>query len=425
MAFHVRSVSSSEKDFLPGSETVPPTPLAKGMPGRLTLPPGAAARGASVGHSSLPAKNAHQRLSPRWSPRLAQSAAAAVAAAGLTPRGNTTHEDSGLWIPARESYQGLGGSTSSQRYQKVENGFSGLGPGPAPNLRTEQTSIESPREKHVPLTTLAAAKNSGSVGVTQPRLSKLQRPPRPSNRNLRSTWPGVEARETLTTRGAPRLRHEKPPSHGVGQDIPLPDVSPGDIVLEERAGLGTSVPDHSSAVKEDPGAKVSGLAATTRQKVLMLREQVGALAAYCDRLEHAAGLAEWHGGMLPLGPAHTTAMKAAAQQLSVWDTEVDTENTKVLPSPRTEMAQWLEDLTKTSKTSRTSSPQTMPGSVTGLEALWMPHGPDQGAGPMALAQPPVSRSICWDLGALWPQEDISRWSTPGSHAGWAQQTSAC
>lgn len=28
-------------------------------------------------------------LSPRWSPRLAQSAAAAVAAAGLTPRGES------------------------------------------------------------------------------------------------------------------------------------------------------------------------------------------------------------------------------------------------------------------------------------------------------------------------------------------------
>ena len=35
---------------------------------------------------------------------------------------------------------------------------------------------------------------------------------------------------------------------------------------------------------------------------------------------------------------------------------------------RTEMAQWLEDLTKTSKTSRTSSPQTMPGSVWGTQA---------------------------------------------------------
>ncbi|CAJ1360563.1 unnamed protein product [Effrenium voratum] len=54
--------------------------------------------------------------------------------------------------------------------------------------------------------------------------------------------------------------------------------------------------------------------ASARQKVLLLREQVGALAAYCDRLESAAGLVSADTSA-PLGPAHSAAMKAAAQQL--------------------------------------------------------------------------------------------------------------
>lgn len=36
--------------------------------------------------------------------------------------------------------------------------------------------------------------------------------------------PSMPARCSPLARGAPRLRHEKPPSHGVGQDIPLPDA---------------------------------------------------------------------------------------------------------------------------------------------------------------------------------------------------------
>ncbi|CAK9037651.1 unnamed protein product [Durusdinium trenchii] len=54
-----------------------------------------------------------------------------------------------------------------------------------------------------------------------------------------------------------------------------------------------------------------------RQKVLLLREQVGALTAYCDRLESAAGLPSNAAGSLPMGPAHLAAMKAAAQQLAI------------------------------------------------------------------------------------------------------------
>lgn len=423
----IRSITSS-LDFLPGAETVPKTPLARpnGAKGDLTLPRTTGPTGQSVSMASGHVR-AHQRLSPRCSPRLAQSAFSAQEAAGLTPRGSK-HEDSGLWIPAR-TYEGLSG-LGSQRLHKVETaGFrgyvdcEGVGPGCAPNLGGAEDvlspQVESPREKQVPGTALS------SIHVA---LAKLHRPPRPrcSARAQRATWPPVEASEAprqspasrlsgrlQAPRGAPRLRGVRPPSHGVGQDTPLPEVSPSDIVLEERGGL--SIPAHSSAVKtEDSALGALGGLAATRQKVLMLREQVGALAAYCDRLEHAAGLADgWHGnGLLPLGPAHTAAMTQAAQQLSIWAAPSQSGTPPANDASRREMASWLADLTKTSSSQSVTSR----------------FGPDEGAGP-ALRQstdPFAALSFC-DLGELggylWP-EDLSRFTTP-SHSGWAVQTPAC
>eukprot|EP00435_Cladocopium_sp_Y103_P032830 s982_g8.t1 len=385
VAAHARSITSSEMDFLPGAETVPKTPLAQPK-GDLTLPP-SRNTGQAVSMVSGHVR-AHQRLSPRCSPRLAQSAFSAQEAAGLTPRGSK-HEDSGLWIPAPRSYEGLSGlgSFSSHRLHKVEHGFrgyvdlcEGVGPGCAPNLGGAEDvmspQVESPREKQVPATALS------SNHVVTP--IKFHRPPRPS-RAQRATWPPVEApRQSqsglasgrLSARGAPRLRGVRPPSYGVGQDSPLPEVSPTDIVLEERAGAGSSIPAHSSALKtEEPSRALGGLAAT-RQKVLMLREQVGALAAYCDRLEHAAGLADgWRNGLLPLGPAHTAAMTQAAQQLSIWASEPSqswTPDARESDASRREMASWLADLTKTSRSA---------DSVTASR-----FGPDEGAGPVVQAE---------------------------------------
>lgn len=432
VAAHARSITSSEMDFLPGAETVPKTPLAQPK-GDLTLPP-SRNTGQAVSMVSGHVR-AHQRLSPRCSPRLAQSAFSAQEAAGLTPRGSK-HEDSGLWIPAPRSYEGLSGlgSFSSHRLHKVEHGFrgyvdlcEGVGPGCAPNLGGAEDvmspQVESPREKQVPATALS------SNHVVTP--IKFHRPPRPS-RAQRATWPPVEApRQSqsglasgrLSARGAPRLRGVRPPSYGVGQDSPLPEVSPTDIVLEERAGAGSSIPAHSSALKtEEPSRALGGLAAT-RQKVLMLREQVGALAAYCDRLEHAAGLADgWRNGLLPLGPAHTAAMTQAAQQLSIWASEPSqswTPDARESDASRREMASWLADLTKTSRSA---------DSVTASR-----FGPDEGAGPVVQAErrsmdPFGALSFPCDLGDLggylWP-EDLSRFTTPPSHSGWAVQTPAC
>ncbi|CAK8985543.1 unnamed protein product [Durusdinium trenchii] len=96
-------------------------------------------------------------------------------------------------------------------------------------------------------------------------------------------------------------------------------ISPGDVVLEERVGGYQWIESVSPAELCDivpprfnaNAAAVGGLASAMRQKVLLLREQVGALTAYCpgvsesrqlgDRLESAAGLPSNAAGSLPMG----------------------------------------------------------------------------------------------------------------------------
>eukprot|EP00913_Durusdinium_trenchii_P012159 g11420.t1 len=169
----------------------------------------------------------------------------------------------------------------------------------------------------------------------------------------------------------------------VGKDLPLDSVhsaiSPGDVVLEERVG-GDIVPPRFNA----NAAAVGGLASAMRQKVLLLREQVGALTAYCDRLESAAGLPSNAAGSLPMGPAHLAAMKAAAQQLAILHPSPRETEHLSAPGPSADGWSGVDEETRTRISSGLADWVGSPvrAHVPREGDAGHPGGPDQGAGPL-------------------------------------------
>jgi len=129
-------------------------------------------------------------------------------------------------------------------------------------------------------------------------------------------------------------------------------VAPSDVVLEESQPLPCLERASGMTYQAVTVGAIGGLT-EARHKVLRLREQVGALAAHCDRLEKAAGLFGNH--LLSdecLGPAHVLAMKAAVQQLhgnaseEVRDVSHRSSSSNPADDAVNRMQSWVDDLEK-------------------------------------------------------------------------------
>lgn len=407
-----QSQTSSERDFLPGADAMPLPSLAKSRGAKLALLLPRARATSNLGTS--PISRATPRL--RGSPRLAQQSAAALAAAGLTPGGSRTHEESGLWIPRKTAYEGL----SAPAIPKGDyGGYVDLcrgGPGPPPNLASPglapSSHVESPRANSLPHTPLA----KGRISRGKLRLPKSFAIDHPIS--------GVTGSSQVRSR-RPVVR--QPP---VGKDLPLDSVhsaiSPGDVVLEERVG-GDIVPPRFNA----NAAAVGGLASAMRQKVLLLREQVGALTAYCDRLESAAGLPSNAAGSLPMGPAHLAAMKAAAQQLAILHPSPRETEHLSAPGPSADGWSGVDEETRTRISSGLADWVGSPvrAHVPREGDAGHPGGPDQGAGPLAQKHRSYEAQFpCWwveTIGHLFQEDQLASGLTGLPSANWMVQTPAC
>lgn len=180
-----------------------------------------------------------------------------------------------------------------------------------------------------------------------------------------------------------------------------------------------AVPVPAGAQKTSPDAAspaaALGRLAEAKQKAMRLREQLGALSAYCDKLETAAGCFNT-GPPSSLGPAHAAAMRAAADQLALESSPSHFPKEAVSPG----LMAFAEPLGEAQSganpwcgTAQSPSPARTAGC--GLRSFSFPAAPDEGAGPISTAaspmrehqdrsfKPPLSHWLADAVGNLFPE----------------------
>lgn len=334
------SSSSSEHDFLPEEDSAPEMPRGPGagvaMPG-LHLPLEHAAR-------VMPSGPGSSRSWKRQSPSRAQHAAAAATAAGLTPRGINVqeYEDQGLWIPIDTSKK------ENSEQATVSAILECRAPTGYIDLMELHEGCQKQLEGRIGRSPPSAASASASPSEHVVPKTKLTRPvARPRLRG----GPAAKSQMRRSVQSAPGMQATlcKFVQTDVAADSP---VAPSDVVLEESQPLPYLERASGMTYQAVTVGAIGGLT-EARHKVLRLREQVGALAAHCDRLEKAAGLFGNH--LLSdecLGPAHILAMKAAVQQLhgnaneEVSDVSRRSSSSNPADDAVNRMQCWVDDLEK-------------------------------------------------------------------------------
>lgn len=194
-----------------------------------------------------------------------------------------------------------------------------------------------------------------------------------------------------------------------------------------------------------PAAVALGRLAEAKQKAMRLREQLGALSAYCDKLETAAGCFN-KASAGSLGPAHAAAMRAAADQLSLASApshsseEAVTPGLMALAEPLGEAVAQTHGWVGVAMDQRNANPwhgmehPPMPAQSPcaigcGLGSFSFPAAPDEGAGPIStaaspirehqdrLSMPPLSHWLADAVGNLFPESLNLFQFQEASHSG--------
>eukprot|EP00930_Biecheleria_cincta_P043140 TRINITY_DN29662_c0_g1_i1.p1 TRINITY_DN29662_c0_g1~~TRINITY_DN29662_c0_g1_i1.p1 ORF type:complete len:1047 (+),score=194.18 TRINITY_DN29662_c0_g1_i1:34-3174(+) len=255
-----------------------------------------------------------------------------------------------------------------------------------------------------------------------------------------------------TDAGPPAL---PPPNAKEDEDIALQQLSVGvQTGSFAQVGAPQQIPhmqilnDHQGAVLVPSGAPAVcldvaspaaalGRLAEAKQKAMRLREQLGALSAYCDKLENAAGCFN-KGSPSSLGPAHAAAMRAAADQLALASSPRQFAEEAVAPG----LMAFADPLVEAqvgarhwSATAQSPSPARSPCTTgCGLRNFSFPAAPDEGAGPVStaaspmhehqegLSKPPLSHWLADAVGNLFPEALNLFQVEEASHSGFRRVT---